>query len=94
MSAAKPLLLMFAALATQATQALAADLSADNPFAQPSALAFEYPPFDRIRDTDYGSAFEAGMAAQLAEVAAIANDPQAPPALTTPSSRWSAQASC
>ncbi len=78
MSAAKPLLLIFAALATQATQALAADLSADNPFAQPSALAFEYPPFDRIRDTDYGSAFEAGMAAQLAEVAAIANDPQAP----------------
>src|SRR5580765_991311 len=33
---------------------------ADNPFAQPSTLAFQLPPFDRIRDADYLPAFEAG----------------------------------
>ncbi|HEX4389579.1 MAG TPA: M3 family metallopeptidase [Steroidobacteraceae bacterium] len=47
----------------------------DNPFAQPSALAFEIPPFDRIHDADYRPAFAAGMAEQLKEVAAIAHNP-------------------
>ena len=28
-------------------------LSPDNPFAQPSTLAFEYPAVDRMRDTAY-----------------------------------------
>ena len=51
---------------------------ADNPFAQPSTLAFQLPPFDRIRDSDYRPAFEAGMREQLEEVAAIAHNP-APP---------------
>ena len=50
---------------------------ADNPFAQPSALAFQLPPFDRIHDRDYLPAFEAGMAEQLTEVAAIAHNPAA-----------------
>ena len=45
---------------------------ADNPFAHPSTLPFETPPFDRIHDSDYLPAFRAGMAAQLREVAAIA----------------------
>ncbi len=48
---------------------------ADNPFAQPSTLAFELPPFDRIHDSDYLPAFEAGMREQLREVAAIAHNP-------------------
>ena len=30
---------------------------ADNPFAQPSTLAFQLPPFDRIRDADYLPAY-------------------------------------
>ena len=51
---------------------------ADNPFAQPSTLTFELPPFDRIHDADYLPAFEAGMREELREVAAIANNP-APP---------------
>jgi peptidyl-dipeptidase Dcp len=51
---------------------------ADNPFAQPSTLEFQLPPFDRIRDSDYRPAFEAGMREQLREVAAIARNP-APP---------------
>jgi peptidyl-dipeptidase Dcp len=49
---------------------------ADNPFAQPSTLAFELPPFDRIHDSDYLPAFEAGMREELREVAAIADDPR------------------
>ncbi len=49
---------------------------ADNPFAQPSTLPFQLPPFDRIHDSDYLPAFEAGMAAQLREVAAIAHNPR------------------
>jgi peptidyl-dipeptidase Dcp len=49
---------------------------ADNPFVQPSTLPFELPPFDRIRDSDYLPAFEAGMREQLSEVARIAHNPQ------------------
>jgi peptidyl-dipeptidase Dcp len=51
-------------------------MAADNPFARPSQLSFELPPFDKIRDSDYAPAFEAGMREQLAEVAAIAHDRQ------------------
>ncbi len=46
------------------------------PFAHPSTLPFEAPPFDRIHDDDYLPAFTAGMATQLREVAAIAAEPQ------------------
>jgi peptidyl-dipeptidase Dcp len=51
---------------------------ADNPFAAPSALDFQLPPFDRIRDSDYRPAFEAGMAEQLRQVAAIAHNSEPP----------------
>jgi len=51
-------------------------MAADNPFARPSTLPFELPPFDKIRDEDYAPAFEAGMREQLKEVAAIAHNPQ------------------
>ncbi len=49
-----------------------------NPFYAASTLPFHAPPFDRIHDADYQPAIEAGMAAQLVEINAIANDP-APP---------------
>jgi peptidyl-dipeptidase Dcp len=49
-----------------------------NPFYSPSTLPFHAPPFDRIKDTDYEPAIEAGMAQQLAEVKAIARNPEAP----------------
>jgi peptidyl-dipeptidase Dcp len=52
-------------------------MAADNPFAHPSPLPFELPPFDKIRDADYEPAFEAGMREQLKEVAAIAHNPHA-----------------
>ncbi|HTP40629.1 MAG TPA: M3 family metallopeptidase [Steroidobacteraceae bacterium] len=50
----------------------------DNPFDQPSTLPYQLPPFAQIHDADYLPAFTAGMAQQLREVAAIANDPAAP----------------
>jgi peptidyl-dipeptidase Dcp len=49
-----------------------------NPFYSPSTLPFQAPPFDRIKDSDYQPAIEAGMAQQLREIEAIANN-SAPP---------------
>jgi peptidyl-dipeptidase Dcp len=49
-----------------------------NPFYAPSTLPFEAPPFDKIKDSDYQPAFEAGMAEQLKEVQAIADNPEPP----------------
>ncbi|MEA2262196.1 MAG: peptidyl-dipeptidase Dcp, partial [Acidobacteriaceae bacterium] len=46
-----------------------------NPFYTPSSLPFQAPPFDRIQDSDYQPAIEAGMAQQLAEIHAIADSP-------------------
>jgi peptidyl-dipeptidase Dcp len=53
-------------------------LSPDNPFAAPSTLPYGLPPFDRIRDGDFMPAYQAGMAGQLAEVAAIVANPDPP----------------
>ena len=47
----------------------------ENPFYAPSTLPFHAPPFNKIKDTDYQPAIEAGMAEQLKEIEAIANDP-------------------
>ena len=49
-----------------------------NPFYAPSALPFQAPPFDRIKDSDYQPALEAGMAEELKEMRAIADNPAAP----------------
>src|SRR4051812_9060698 len=49
-----------------------------NPFAVPSNLPFQAPPFDRIKDSDYQPAFEQAMAEQAAEITRIANNPAAP----------------
>ncbi|HXC86942.1 MAG TPA: peptidyl-dipeptidase Dcp [Candidatus Cybelea sp.] len=49
-----------------------------NPFYAPSTLPFHAPPFDKIKDEDYQPAIEAGMAEQIAEIQAIANNPAAP----------------
>jgi len=45
----------------------------ENPFLRPSTLPYEMPPFDKITDASYRPAFEAGMAEQRGQVAAIAN---------------------
>ncbi|HEV2619130.1 MAG TPA: hypothetical protein VGU23_04240, partial [Acidobacteriaceae bacterium] len=50
----------------------------ENPFYSASTLPFQAPPFDRIKDTDYQPALEAGMAEQKREIQAIVDNP-APP---------------
>ena len=49
-----------------------------NPFFAESALPYEAPPFDKIHDADFQPAIEEGMKQALAEVDAIANNPDAP----------------
>jgi peptidyl-dipeptidase Dcp len=49
-----------------------------NPFYAPSTLPFHAPPFDKIKDEDYQPAIEAGMAEELKEIDAMANNPAAP----------------
>jgi peptidyl-dipeptidase Dcp len=49
-----------------------------NPFFTESPLPFHYPPFDKLQDRHFAPAFDAGMAEQLKEIDAIANNPQAP----------------
>jgi len=48
-------------------------LSPSNPFVAPSTLPFQAPPFDRIKDSDYQPALEAGMRGQIEEIESIAN---------------------
>jgi peptidyl-dipeptidase Dcp len=50
----------------------------DNPFYAASTLPYQAPPFDKIKDSDYQPAFEAGMAQQLKEIQAITDNPAAP----------------
>src|SRR6476620_5959686 len=61
--------------ASNASSALddASTLSSSNPFVAPSTLPFQAPPFDRIKDSDYQPALEAGMRDQIEEIEAVAN---------------------
>lgn len=63
------------ALSTLATIAVADD---SNPLLSESRLPLQYPPFDRIRNEHFQPAIEAGMAAELAEMRAIAANPEPP----------------
>lgn len=47
-------------------------------FAQPSTLPFRAPDFTKIADADYQPAIEQGIAIQLAEIEAIAGNPEPP----------------
>jgi Zn-dependent oligopeptidases len=68
------------ALSSGLTPAYAAsgELGPSNPFYSASTLPFQAPPFDKIKDSDYQPAIETGMAQQLAEMKAIADNPAAP----------------
>jgi len=59
-------------------QTAAGPFGPENPFYAESTLPYHAPPFDKIKDTDYQPALEAGMAEQIKEVEAIANNPDAP----------------
>jgi peptidyl-dipeptidase Dcp len=60
------------------TQTAGAGFGQSNPFYATSTLPFQTPSFDKIKDSDYKPAIDAGMAQQIVEVEAIANNP-APP---------------
>src|ERR1700722_14156779 len=66
------------ALSSSAVAAPTVGFGPGNPFYAPSTLPFQAPPFDKIHDGDYQPAIEAGMAQQLTEIRAIADNP-APP---------------
>lgn len=55
-----------------------AQFGPSNPFYAASTLPLQAPPFDKIKDSDYQPAIEAGMAQQRAEVRGIAENPQPP----------------
>jgi peptidyl-dipeptidase Dcp len=55
----------------------AAEVHSD-PFAQASTLPFQYPPFDRIQNSDFPAAFAAALAEHDREIAAIVGRPDAP----------------
>ena len=61
-----------------ATASKAAAFGPTNPFYAPSSLPLQAPPWDKIKDSDYQPALEAGMKQDLAEVEQIANNPAAP----------------
>src|SRR5580765_2152790 len=50
----------------------------NNPFYAASTLPLQAPPFDKIKDSDYQPALEAGMAQEQEEVKAIAENQDAP----------------
>jgi peptidyl-dipeptidase Dcp len=62
----------------QASSGQTAAFGPDNPFYAASTLPYQAPPFDKIKDSDYQPAFDAGMAEQLKEIQAITDNPAAP----------------
>lgn len=57
---------------------LAASSKNTNPFASPSTLPFEAPPFDKIKNRDYLPAFDLGMKEQQAEIKKITENTSPP----------------
>jgi len=55
-----------------------ADTSSTNPLLTQSALPYQAPPFDKIKDSDFKPALEQGMKEQIAEIEKIANNAEAP----------------
>jgi peptidyl-dipeptidase Dcp len=66
-------------LSTQVmSQTADSNFGPSNPFYAASTLAFQAPPFDKIKDSDYQPAIDAGMAEQRKEMQAIAENPASP----------------
>jgi peptidyl-dipeptidase Dcp len=65
-------------VARQAATPAPAPFSESNPFAKASPLLYQAPPFDRIKESDYTPALEEGMRRQIAEIEAIADNPEPP----------------
>lgn len=78
-----PLLALFAITGAcnqsqKKTAASSEDFSSSNPFFEPSKLPFHAPAFDKIKDSDFQPAMEAGMKQQMEEIQKITDDTQAP----------------
>ncbi len=58
--------------------AMPADAAHENPFFAASPLALHFPQFDKIKDSDFGPAFDLGMTDQLKEIKAVADTADAP----------------
>lgn len=54
--------------------AMPADAAQDNPFFVESPLPLKFPQFDKIKDSHFGPAFDRGMAEQVKEIQAIADN--------------------
>ena len=67
-----------AATDISATSAKTANIMASNPLMKPSPLQDQAPQFDKIKIEDFRPAFHAGFEKHLEEIAAIANNPEAP----------------
>lgn len=79
MSAFRRLQPLFIASLLASGLALAqAPAGGDNPLFAPSPLPLQYPPFDKVRDEHFAPALDKGMAEQLAEIQAIADNPAGP----------------
>lgn len=80
-SASALLPVLFGAFLTMTSTLAAAgptSLPASNPLATESTLPYAAPPFDRLKDTDFKPAIEAGMVEELAEIGAIADQSASP----------------
>jgi peptidyl-dipeptidase Dcp len=58
-----------------AAQTADTNFGSSNPFYGASKLPFHAPPFDKIKDSDYQPAIDAGMAEERKEIQAIADNP-------------------
>jgi peptidyl-dipeptidase Dcp len=54
--------------------AMSADAAQDNPFFEKSPLPQQFPQFDKIKDSHFAPAFDRGMAEQIKEMQAIADN--------------------
>lgn len=62
--------------ANQAAPTAVQEVTVSNPFFQKSSLTYEAPDFNAIKDEHFLPAFEEGMKQHLAEIEAIANNPE------------------
>ena len=67
--------------------------TASNALLMKSELPYQAPPFDKIKDSDFKPAFEAGMKAHLSEIEKIASNAESPTFENT-MLRWSVRVSC
>lgn len=73
------ILISLAACNSKQNQSASTDsLTSANPFFTASTLPYQAPAFDKIQNSDYKPALEAGMKQQLAEIQKIADNTEAP----------------